>query len=64
MIKQFNYKNMFPRKPIKQNKLLRLLLKAFKIYGNERNLNVVNPDYKNQYGNVKLTTTLILHKAI
>ena len=43
---------MFPRKPIKQNKLVRLLLKVLKIYAYEREtLNVVNPDYKNQYGN-------------
>ena len=58
---------MFPRKPIKQNKLVRLLLKVFKIYAYEREtLNVVNPDYENQYGNfVKFNDkSLILHKAI
>ena len=43
---------MFPRKPNKQNKLVRFLLKLFKIYAYEREtLNVVNPDYENQYGN-------------
>ena len=43
---------MFPRKPHKQNKLVRLLLKLLKIYAYEKEtLNIVNPDYKNQYGN-------------
>ena len=43
---------MFPRKSHKQNKLVRLLLKLLKIYAYEKEtLNVVNPDYKNQYGN-------------
>ena len=43
---------MFPRKPNKQNKFLRLLLKLFKVYAYEKEtLNVVNPNYKNQFGN-------------
>ncbi len=43
---------MFPRKSHKQNKLLRILLKLFNIYAYEKEtLNVVNPNYKKQYGN-------------
>ena len=43
---------MFPRKHRKQNKFVRLFLKLFKVYAYEKEtLNVVNPNYKNQYGN-------------
>ena len=43
---------MFPRKYNKQNKFKRLLLKLLNVYAYEREtLNIVNPNYKNNYGN-------------
>ena len=44
---------MFPRKYNKQNKFKRLLLKLLNVYAYEREtLNIVNPNYKNNYGNI------------
>ena len=44
---------MFPRKYKKQNKFKRFLLKLLKVYAYEKEtLNIVNPDYKNHFGNI------------
>ena len=44
---------MFPRKYNKQNKFKRFLLKLLNVYAYEKEtLNIVNPDYKNHYGNI------------
>ena len=44
---------MFPRKYNKQNKFKRFLLKLLNVYAYEREtLNIVNPNYKNSYGNI------------
>ena len=44
---------MFPRKYKKQNKFKRILLKLLNVYAYEREtLNIVNPDYKNCFGNI------------
>ncbi len=44
---------MFPRKYTKQNKLKRFILKLLDVYAYEREtLNIVNPDYQNNFGNL------------
>ena len=44
---------MFPRKYNKQNKLKRIFLKLLNVYAYEKEtLNIVNPDYKNSFGNI------------
>ena len=44
---------MFPRKYNKQNKFKRILLKLLNVYAYEKEtLNIVNPDYKNSFGNI------------
>ena len=44
---------MFPRKYNKQNKFKRFLLKLLNVYAYEKEtLNIVNPNYKNHFGNI------------
>ena len=44
---------MFPRKYNRQNKIKRFLLKLLNVYAYEKEtLNIVNPDYKNHFGNI------------
>ncbi len=44
---------MFPRKYNKQNKLKRFILKLLNVYAYDREtLNIVNPDYQNNFGNL------------
>ena len=44
---------MFPRKLNKQNKIKRLILKLLKVYAySKETLNIENPNYKNQNGNL------------